>query len=121
MARIISIKTIADNRGKLSVIQDELPFDVKRIFYIYNADGATRGGHRHHNTRQVAVCVSGECKIFVNNGFEKKVFNLNSPEVCLLLDPEDFHTMYDFANNAVLLVFASEKYDPADYIHEDYV
>jgi dTDP-4-dehydrorhamnose 3,5-epimerase-like enzyme len=120
MARIIPIKTIKDDRGDLTVIQDELPFEVKRIFYIYNADGSKRGGHRHHKTIQAAICVSGECKIFINDGNEKQVFHLNKPDVCLLLEPRDFHNMFDFSNNATLLVFASEKYDPKDYIHEEY-
>jgi dTDP-4-dehydrorhamnose 3,5-epimerase-like enzyme len=120
MARIITIKTIKDNRGYLTVIQDELPFEVKRIFFIYNADGSERGGHRHYKTKQAAICVSGECKIFTNNGDLKQVFNLNKPDICLLLEPEDYHTMFDFANNATLLVFASDIYDPKDYIHEDY-
>ncbi len=120
MAKIIPIKTIKDDRGDLTVVQDELPFDVKRIFYIYNADGSKRGGHRHHKTIQAAICVTGECKIFINDGNEKHIFYLNKPDVCLLLEPRDFHNMYDFAKNATLLVFASEKYDPKDYIHEDY-
>lgn len=120
MAKIIPIKSIKDERGALTVIQDELPFDVKRIFYIYNADNSKRGGHRHHKTIQAAICVSGECKIYINNGKDKQVYILDNPNVCLLLEPEDFHTMYDFNDHAVLLVLASEKYDPKDYIHEEY-
>lgn len=120
MARIIPIKTINDDRGSLTVVQDELPFEVKRIFYIYNSDGSIRGGHRHHKTIQAAVCVSGECEIYINNGIKKNIYKLDKPNICLLLEPEDFHTMYDFSNNAILLVFASEKYDPNDYIHVEY-
>jgi hypothetical protein len=120
MAKLISIKSYNDDRGTLSVIQDELPFKIKRIFYIYNSDGSQRGGHRHKKTIQATVCISGECKIFVNNGIDKKIYNLNKPDLCLLLEPEDFHIMYDFKNQSVLLVLASEKYDSKDYIHEDY-
>ena len=120
MAKIIPIRTIKDTRGDLTVIQDELPFEVKRIFYIYNSDGSERGGHRHLKTKQAAICVTGECKIYTNNGKEKQIFILNKPDICLLLEPEDYHTMYDFTNNATLLVFASDKYEPNDYIHKDY-
>ena len=120
MAKIIPIKTIRDERGALTVLQDELPFEIKRTFYIYNADGSLRGGHRHLKTIQAAICITGECKIFINDGIEKKVFNLDKPDLCLLLEPKDYHTMYDFNNNAILLVFASEKYDPQDYIQNDY-
>ena len=121
MAKIIPIISFNDTRGTLTVIQDELPFEVKRIFYIYNSDGSKRGGHRHKRTIQAAVCINGECKIYVNNGTNKQIFILNKPDLCLLLEPEDFHIMYDFRNTSVLLVFASEKYDTKDYIHEDYV
>lgn len=120
MANIIPIKTINDKRGSLTVIQDELPFIVKRTFFIYNADGSLRGGHKHIKTIQALICISGECKIYTNNSVEKNIYTLNNPDTCLLLNPEDYHTMFDFANNAILLVFASEKYDPKDYIHEDY-
>lgn len=120
MAKIIPIKSITDDRGTLSVIQDEIPFKVKRIFYIYNSNGSKRGGHRHKKTIQVLVCINGECKIFVNNGKDKKIYILNKPDLCLLLEPEDFHIMYDFTNKSTLLVLASEKYNPKDYIHEDY-
>ena len=74
MAKIIPIRTIKDTRGDLTVIQDELPFEVKRIFYIYNSDRSERGGHRHLKTKQAAICVTGECKIYTNNGKEKQIF-----------------------------------------------
>jgi dTDP-4-dehydrorhamnose 3,5-epimerase-like enzyme len=120
MARIIPIKSFNDERGTLTVIQDELPFIVKRIFYIYNSDGSQRGGHRHKKTIQALVCLSGECKIFVNNSIDKEIYILNKHDLCLLLEPEDFHIMYDFINKSTLLVLASEIYNSKDYIHEDY-
>lgn len=120
MAEIINLKSFNDRRGCLTVIENEVPFDVKRVFYIYNVDDSIRGGHRHHKTIQAAVCIKGTCKIFNNDGIKEKIFELNSPEYCLILKPEDWHQMYEFSNDAVLLVLASEKFDPLDYIYERY-
>jgi dTDP-4-dehydrorhamnose 3,5-epimerase-like enzyme len=120
MARILCLNSKVDERGTLTVLQDEIPFDIKRVFYIYNSDGSIRGGHRHHRTIQAAVCINGECKIFINNGKESQIYNLNKPDICLILEPEDFHEMIEFNNNAILLVLASENYDPNDYIFNNY-
>ena len=67
MAKLLSLKTLTDKRGNLTVIEKEIPFNIKRIFYIYGVDGSRRGGHRHHKTIQAAVCIQGSCKIFNND------------------------------------------------------
>ena len=120
MARLIDLKTHTDDRGNLTVVEKVLPFDIKRVFYIYGVDDSKRGGHRHHKTIQAAVCIKGSCKIFNDNGKEESIFELNQPSKCLILNPEDWHTMYDFSNDAILMVFASEYFDAADYIFEAY-
>jgi dTDP-4-dehydrorhamnose 3,5-epimerase-like enzyme len=120
MARIIDLKTFTDERGNLTVVEKVLPFDIKRVFYIYGVDDSKRGGHRHHKTIQAAVCIQGACRIYNNNNIEEQVFDLNQPSKCLILDPEDWHTMYDFSSDAILMVFASELYDEKDYIFESY-
>lgn len=120
MEKIIQLNTHSDKRGKLTVIENILPFQVSRIFYIYQVDQSIRGGHRHHKTRQAAICVSGNCKIYNNNGINESIFLLDSPEKCLLIEPEDWHEMFDFSSNAILLVFASELYKKEDYIYEPY-
>ena len=120
MAYIINLETHTDERGNLTVIENVLPFTIKRIFYIYGVDKSERGGHRHHKTVQAAVCIRGECRIFNNNGQEKKVFHLDRPSVCIVLLPEDWHTMYDFSDDAILMVLASENFDENDYIFERY-
>ena len=97
-----------------------LPFDIKRVFYIYGVDDSRRGGHRHHKTIQAAVCIQGACRIYNDNNIEEQVFDLNQPSKCLILDPEDWHTMYDFSADAILMVFASELYDEKDYIFDSY-
>jgi len=120
MAYIEDLKTFTDRRGNLTVIENILPFQIKRVFYIYGVDNSIRGGHRHHDTVQAAVCIKGECKIYNNNGNNEEVFHLNSPSKCLILEPRDWHKMYDFSEDAILMVFASENFDENDYIYEAY-
>jgi hypothetical protein len=120
MAYIIDLKTFSDSRGKLTVIEKELPFEVKRIFYIYEVDESERARHRHHKTIQGLICFNGSCNVHNNDGEKKETFVLNSPDQCLILEPKDWHLMNNFTKDAILLVFASEYFDPKDYIYEDY-
>ncbi len=120
MARLIHLNTFSDKRGKLTVIEKVLPFDVRRIFYIYDVDDSVRGGHRHKTTTQAAVCIKGSCKIFNNNGQIKETFLLDNPEKCLILEPADWHQMLEFTPDAVLMVMASSEFDIHDYIFEPY-
>lgn len=120
MAKLIDLKTFTDKRGNLTVVEKILPFDIKRVFYIYGVDDSRRGGHRHHKTIQAAVCIKGACKIYNNDNKKEEDFALNNPSICLILNPEDWHAMYDFTNDAILMVFASEYFDSNDYIFEPY-
>ena len=119
MPKIIDLKCYTDILGSLTVIDKILPFDIQRVYYIYNASGV-RGGHRHKKTIQALICVAGCCDIFVNDGIQKETFILDSPNKCLLLYSQDWHTMQNFSKDAVLLVLASEHYDKNDYIDEEY-
>ncbi len=120
MAYIISLKTFTDSRGNLTVIERVVPFEIKRIFYIYGVDGSTRGGHRHHKTIQAAICIKGSCTITNNNGSSKETFLLDSPDKCLILEPKDWHQMSDFTPDAILMVLASEYFEASDYIYDNY-
>ena len=120
MAYLIDLKTFTDKRGNLTVIEKSIPFDIKRIFYIYGVDDSVRGGHRHHKTIQAAICLQGSCHINNNNGNKKEEFTLDSPHKCLILEPSDWHTMDRFTSNAILMVLASEYFDANDYIFEPY-
>jgi len=120
MARMIELPTFKDDRGSLTVIEKTIPFQIERIFYIYGVDDSVRGGHRHHKTRQAAFCIQGACVISNNNGTEKAEYKLDSPSKGLILEPEDWHTMHHFTTDAILMVLASEAFDPGDYIREDY-
>lgn len=120
MANLITIKTFKDSRGILTVLDNVVPFDIKRLFYIYSVDNSDRGGHRHHKTYQAAICIKGSCKITTNNNKLIEVFDLDGPEKCLLLMPEDWHVIHNFSSDAILLVLASTTFDPTDYIYEPY-
>jgi len=120
MARLLDLKTFTDDRGNLTVIEKVIPFDIKRIFYIYGVNDSKRGGHRHKTTRQAAICLKGSCSIYNNDGKKEDVFNLDFPNKCLLLEPHDWHTMDNFTPDAILMVLASEYFDPGDYIYEPY-
>ncbi|MDZ4716529.1 MAG: FdtA/QdtA family cupin domain-containing protein [Cytophagales bacterium] len=120
MARLIDLKTFTDARGNLTVIEKVIPFDVRRIFYIYGVDDSVRGGHRHHKTTQAAICLKGECSIRNHDGKRQDEFVLDSPSKCLILDPQDWHQMFNFSPDAMLMVLASEYFDPGDYIYEPY-
>jgi hypothetical protein len=120
MAHLIDLETHTDIRGNLTVIENVLPFNIQRVFYIYGVDKSVRGGHRHHKTIQAAVCIQGECKIFNNDGSKEEIFHLNKPSKCVLLEPTDWHQMFEFSENAILMVLASEKFDQNDYIFDNY-
>lgn len=121
MAVLRELDTFSNQRGSLTVIQQpDIPFDIKRIYYIYGVDNSDRGGHRHKITRQVLICLSGSCEILNNNGKKRESFLLDNPRKCLLVEPEDWHVLTKFSPDAMLLVLASELYDEQDYIYEDY-
>jgi hypothetical protein len=120
MAQLINLQTFTDKKGNLTVIEKIIPFDVKRIFYIYGMDDSVRGGHRHHRTVQAAICLKGSCKIYSTEGNTESRFKLDSPAKCLIIYPQDWHIMYNFTADAILMVLASEYFDPKDYIFEKY-
>ncbi|MFA5849813.1 MAG: FdtA/QdtA family cupin domain-containing protein [Bacteroidales bacterium] len=120
MASLIELPSFHETRGSLTVIEKIIPFEIKRVFYIYNVDDSVRGRHRHHKTIQAAICISGSCRISSDDGREVNEYILNSPDKCLILNPEDFHWMHNFSKDAILLVLASEYFNTVDYIFEPY-
>lgn len=110
-----------DDRGQLVALEEfkDIPFKIKRIYYIYNtAKGVTRGFHAHKNLEQILVCINGSCKIRLDDGKEKKIVPLDKPYEGLYVANNMWREMFDFSPDAVLLVLASELYDPSDYIRD---
>jgi len=122
MARLLDLKTFSDNRGNLTVIEKVIPFEIKRIFYIYGVDNSVRGRHRHKKTIQAAISIKGKCRILSQSGIDHPVeeFNLDTASKCLILQPEDYHWMDNFSEDCILMVLASEYFNETDYIFEPY-
>lgn len=110
-----------DDRGQLIAIeeQNDLPFDIKRVYYIYDTlPGVRRGFHAHLDLQQILICVSGSCKIHLDNGYETAEVLLDKPNEGLYISNDMWREMYDFSPDAVLLVLASNLYDESDYIRD---
>lgn len=115
----LNLPTFGDPRGALTVLENALPFSVVRTYWIYGADGQTRGGHRHTYTRQALIAIHGEVSIYMNNGISTETIQLTNPSQCLIVEPKDWHTM-TFGVGAVLLVMSSHPYDRSEYIDIPY-
>ena len=115
----LNLPTLTDARGSLSGLEGALPFNVVRTYWIYGADGQTRGGHRHTYTRQALVAISGTVSIYMNDGVTEETLELKHPGQCLLVEPKDWHTM-TFGPGSVLLVMSSHPYDRGEYIDTPY-
>jgi hypothetical protein len=116
---VLNLPTFADLRGSLTVLEGALPFNAVRTYWIYGADGQTRGGHRHTYTRQALVALSGTVSIYMNDGVTVDSVELDHPSKCLLVEPKDWHTM-TFGPGSVLLVMSSHPYDRSEYIDTPY-
>lgn len=115
----IPFPSLGDERGSLIALEAEkvIPFAIKRIYYIFGTQpGVARGFHAHKVLKQVAVCVSGKCRMLLDDGKNKESVWLDSPSKGILIDAMVWHEMHDFSSNCVLLVLASDYYDEADYI-----
>lgn len=108
-----------DTRGQLIAIEanKDVPFEVKRVYYMYDTgEGVRRGYHAHKQLQQVLICIHGSCKILLDNGIEKEIVPLDDPSVGLFIGNNMWREMFDFSSDAVLMVLASEYYDESDYI-----
>lgn len=120
-SKLIEINEHGDERGLLAVLEGDnsIPFSIKRVFYIYGTQrDVRRGFHGHYKTRQALISISGSCTVYLDNLQRKTDVVLDSPTKVLLLEPNDWHEMYDFSPDCVLLVLASHLYDPQDYIRD---
>lgn len=117
---IVSIPKIEDNRGNLSVIEnDVVPFEMKRVYYLYDVpSGAERGGHSHKEQKEFLIALSGSFDVILNDGSEQKTVTLNKPYEGLLINPGIWRELNNFSSGSVCLVIASAVFDEADYIRE---
>jgi dTDP-4-dehydrorhamnose 3,5-epimerase-like enzyme len=119
----IEFPALGDDRGELISLEIGLektvPFDIKRVYYIYKtAQGVSRGYHAHKDLKQVAICVSGKCKMILDDGSTREETWLDTPTKGVLIESMVWREMHDFSDDCVLLVLASEHYDESDYIRD---
>ncbi|MEO5345649.1 MAG: FdtA/QdtA family cupin domain-containing protein [Magnetococcus sp. YQC-9] len=108
-------------RGNLSVgeFQRSVPFVAKRYFLVFDVPSTqTRGEHAHRQCHQFLICVRGACSVVADDGEHRQEFLLDRPEIGVYLPPMIWGTQYKYTSEAVLLVFASDYYDPDDYIRD---
>lgn len=119
--KLVSFHLRKNPAGNLSFLEGErdLPFEIKRAYYIYDvpADGR-RGFHAHKELQQCLICLHGSCKVMLDDGEQQKTFELNNPNEGLYIGPVTWREMYDFSDGAVLLALVSQYYNEADYIRD---
>ena len=118
--RMIDIRKFTDNRGYLSVIEGglDIPFEIKRIYYLYMVPEVARGAHAHKELKQLLIATSGSVEVIMDDGSNKKSFVLDKPWKGLLIAPGLWRDLENFSNDAVVMCLASEKYDANDYIRD---
>jgi hypothetical protein len=120
MAYMLSLKSFSDDRGRLIPIDRVLPFDIKRLYYIKDiTDAAERGGHSHFLTVEAIFCVTGSFTVVINDSKTRQEYYLSDPSHCLIVEPLDWHMIYNFSPGAVLMGVSSTHYDHADYHYEE--
>ena len=123
--RIIEFPQYSDHRGILSVVERPLlPFDPKRLYYIYEVtEVTTRGCHAHRTEKELLISLAGSFRVLIDDGEAKKDFLLDAPSRGLYIPPLIWHKLHSFARGSVCAVLASERYNDEDYFHsyEDFL
>lgn len=111
---------VEDTRGNLAFIQnDVLPFELKRIYYLFDVpSNAFRGGHSHIHQQEILIALSGSFEVVLDDGFEKRTILLNKPNIGLLIPTGIWRELQNFSSGAICLVVASDVFDEADYIRD---
>lgn len=120
--KLIDLKDLMSNNNELDLLclnNSMLPFDIKRIYYLFNCSPKkTRGSHAHKNLYQIIIAINGDFEITINDGFNTKIFKLDEPKVGLYIYPGIWRDITNFSENVLCLVLASDLYSDQDYIHD---
>ena len=117
----VNFPSLGDDRGSLVALEggNTVPFEIKRVYYIFGTEqNVARGFHAHHNLKQVAICITGKCRMILDDGKTREEAWLDSPTKGLIIGDLIWREMHDFSDDCVLLVLASEHYDESDYIRD---
>jgi hypothetical protein len=118
---LINLPKIQSRSGNITPVQNsiEIPFDIKRIYYLYDIPGGeSRGAHGHKQLEQIVIAASGSFDITISDGIKEKTFSLNRPYIGLNIKPGLWRDLSNFSSGAICLVMASESYNEADYIRD---
>jgi len=119
--KIINLPIIKDARGNLTFVEggNHIPFDIRRIYYLYDVPGgAERGGHAHHDLRQLIIAMSGSFDVVLDDGFNKKRIHLNRSFHGLYLETKVWRELDNFSSGSVCMVLASDIYKESDYVRD---
>jgi uncharacterized RmlC-like cupin family protein len=119
--RWIEFPRITDARGNLTFVEKEvgLPFDIERVYFLYDVPGGeSRGAHGHRELQQIILALSGSFDITLDDGVERSTFHLNRPYKGLYIPPMTWRDLGNFSSGSVCLVLASQKYDASDYFRD---
>ena len=120
--RLIDLKVNGDERGKLIAIEeysDIVPFEIKRVYWIFDTDpDFVRGKHAHKNLEQLIIAIDGACEFVLDDGCKKANITLNRPDKALYIGKNIWREMRNFSYGCKLIVFASEHYNPNEYIRD---
>ncbi len=118
-SEIRNIKQIKDDRGRLFAIEagKDTPFEIKRVYCLFDLNSSPRGFHAHKKLKQLMICIKGSVEVILDDGINaKNIVRLDSPETALFIKPGLWREMHNFSTDCIILVFASEHYDDDDYI-----
>jgi dTDP-4-dehydrorhamnose 3,5-epimerase-like enzyme len=121
LARYVNFAVKGDSLGWLVALEGDrnVPFPIKRTYYIFGTQpGVRRGKHAHHKLRQVMICLTGQCKVLLDDGNSREDVTLSRNDRGLFIDPMVWHEMHDFSRDCVLLVLADDWYDETDYVRD---
>jgi dTDP-4-dehydrorhamnose 3,5-epimerase-like enzyme len=123
--RLLNLPTFGDERGNLAVVEAtvDIPFEVRRVYYLYDFTGMKRGGHAHKRLEQLFIAISGSFEVLLDDGRRNKTVKLSDPAEGLYVCPMIWREIRNFSRGSVCLVLASTHYDEGDYFrsYEDFV